>query len=71
MTEYRVRQRLWYPTTPAVIRRLKNGEPIPMKDRGLKVANEGEVVSDLPRDSIAWLLADGLIEPVGGDDGAA
>lgn len=32
------------------------------------VVEAGEVTSDLPPESVKWLLAQGLIAPVGGDE---
>lgn len=64
---YRVHVGLEYPTDPDVIRRLRAGEPIPMAERGLKRAEPGDIVADLPEASVPWLLGLGAIEEVGRD----
>ena len=65
MTSYRVlRGPLKYPTSPTVLRRLRAGERIPLTARGLRTAQAGELVDDLPRESVPWLLRQGYIEPV-------
>ena len=70
MTSYRVlRGPIKYPTSPTVLRRLRSGERIPLSDRGLRTARAGDVVADVPRESIPWLLRQGYIELV--QDGGA
>lgn len=63
---YRVLVGLSYPTNAAVIRRLQAGEAVAWEQRGLRRAEAGAVVSDLPAVSVPWLLAQGLIEPADG-----
>jgi hypothetical protein len=61
---YRARRRLEYPTGAGVIARIQRGEAVPYKDRGMVVAEEGDVVGNLPKPSIPWLLRKGWIEEV-------
>lgn len=63
---YRVLVGLSYPTDAAVIRRLQAGEAVAWEQRGLRRAEAGAVVSDLPAVSVPWLLEQGLIEPADG-----
>ena len=64
---YRALVDLWYPTDPAIIRRIRDGENMPNKERKIKHINPGDVVSDLPGVSIAGLLLKGMIEEVTDD----
>ena len=65
MTRYRALTFLHYPTDPAVIARLLDGEDIPMDERGpMKSVEAGSIVHDLPETSVAGLLAKGRIEEV-------
>lgn len=79
MPKYRVLTGLTYPP-PAIVKRLLDGETIPMERRQLRRADVGEVVSDIPSTSVDWLLEQGKIERVskkpapavkGGTDGEA
>lgn len=65
---YRAVVDLWYPASPAMVRRLERGENVPMNKRGMKVARAGSTVTDLPAASIPNLLAKGRIVEV--PDGA-
>lgn len=69
MKQFRCLVDLRYPTDPRVIKRLKDGEDIPMHQRGARVAVCGEIVTDLPAVSIPGLLKARWIEEV--KDGAA
>lgn len=53
-----------YPTDPAIVARLLAGEAIPMADRGMVSRRAGDVVDDIPAESIAGLLAAGDIVAV-------
>lgn len=53
-----------YPTDPAVIRRILAGEKVPYAERGMKRAEAGDVVTDLPQQSVTWMLRKGWVEPV-------
>jgi len=64
MKQYRVLRNLWYPTDSGVLRQIRNGVNLPLAQRNLRRALAGEVVDDLPRESIPRLLADGAIEEV-------
>lgn len=68
MKKYRCLVDLRYPTDPAIIRKLKAGEDIPMHRRGARIAARGEIVTDLPAVSIPGLLEARWIEEV--KDGA-
>lgn len=61
---YRVLVGLDYPTDPDVLRRLRAGENLPVKERHMKRVEPGTVVDDLPGESVAGLLARGRIELV-------
>ena len=60
---YEVVVGLSYPTDPAIVARLARGDRIPAPDRGLKRAEPGEIVDDIPSVSVPWLLEQGLIRP--------
>lgn len=51
-----------YPTDPAIIRKLKRGDRVPYGDRGHKRAECGDVVDDIPKESVAVLVRKGWIE---------
>ena len=56
---------LTYPTDPRILRRLAAGEQIPLGKRGMCEPHPiGDIVDDLPRGSIAGLIAAGWVEPV-------
>lgn len=61
-SQYRAVVGLSYPTDPKVIARLQKGEQIPWEERGMKRAEAGEVLDDIPSVSVPWLLDQGLIE---------
>jgi hypothetical protein len=72
---YKVLVGLNYPTSPAVIERLKALRDAPESERqagvaavvaegGFKRAEVGVTVSDLPEVSVPWLLFQGVIEAV-------
>ena len=62
---YRVLVGLTYPTDPEVILRIQDGGTVPAHSRGLKRAEPGEIVDDLPEASLPWLVEQGMVEPVG------
>lgn len=62
--QFKILHELFYPTNQAIIRRLQAGENIPMRQRGMRQAVVGEIVSDLPPGDIQSLLAKGYIEEV-------
>lgn len=64
MAKYRALRDLWYPTDARIIRRLRDGEEIPMHHRHLKKVIAGEIVDDIPNVSVKGLLANGWIEEV-------
>ena len=61
---YRALRDLYYPTDPAVLRLLVAGENLPMRGRNMKTVPAGSIVSDIPKASVAVLLAKGWIEEV-------
>ena len=61
---YRALVELFYPTDPGVIQRVLDGEQVKLSRRGMKRADAGAIVDDLPEASVEWLLAKGKIEPV-------
>lgn len=63
-SKYRALRPLEYPTSPAVLRKLKAGEHVPFDQRGHKRVAVGEVVDDVPAVSVGWLVEKGWIEPV-------
>lgn len=67
--QYQVNHELFYPTNPAVLRKLKAGENLPLIQRGMKHVVLGEIVDDIPAVSIAGLLEKGWIQEV--SDGSA
>lgn len=62
--QYRARRELWYPTDARIVRRLRDGEDLPMHHRRLKHVAEGDIVSDIPTISVKGLLENGWIEEV-------
>ena len=56
---YRALTGLHYPATAKDVAAKKAGKPFTVKD-----VNAGEVVSDIPPESIGWLLDGGHIEDV-------
>ena len=65
--KYRALTDLYYPTSPAVLKRLAAGEDVPFEERRVKHVAPGRIAADLPETSVAWLLKQGLIEEVEGD----
>ena len=63
-TAYEVLVGLSYPTDPKIIERLVGGEDIPWEDRGIKQAEVGTIVDDIPTVSVEWLLEQGIIREV-------
>ena len=61
---WRLLRDLWYPTDPAVVQSLTNGDNPPLRSRGMRHITAGEVVGDIPAASVPVLLAKGWIEPV-------
>ena len=61
---YRALVDLFYPTDTSIVRRLADGENLPMRGRGMKHVPAGTVVDDIPAVSIPVLLAKGKIERV-------
>lgn len=61
---YRVLNGISYPKHQSVIERLKAGEDVPAEERVMVERAPGKVVSDIPEDSIPWLLKAGDIELV-------
>lgn len=61
---YRAVVDLFYPTDVAILRRLIAGEDMPLRVRGMKMVNAGDIVDDIPEVSVAGLLAAGRIEEV-------
>lgn len=57
---------LSYATDRGAIARIKRGEKVPARDRKEKQAKVGDVVTDLPSESIPGLLEHGYIEEVVG-----
>lgn len=64
---YEVLAGLTYPSDPAVVKRIRNGDHVPLEDRKLKRAEPGDIVSDIPDCSIADLLAKGAIRVLSED----
>ena len=62
--QYVARIPLEYPTDPAIIKQLAAGEAVPYAQRGHKRVEAGEIVTDLPRESVPVLLKKGWIEEV-------
>lgn len=58
-----------YPTDPAIIRRIIRGEPVSFAQRQHKRAEPGDIVSDIPKDSVPALLRKGWIERVDASEG--
>ena len=64
---YRVIVGLDYSTKPTIIRRILAGEhDIPWEERGMKRAEPGAIVDDLPPQSVPAMLAKGQIEVIDG-----
>lgn len=61
---YRVKVGLNYPTDPAIDARLRAGEQIPWEDRGMRRAEPGQIVDDIPPLSVPWLIEQGVIEEI-------
>ena len=55
-----------YPTDPAILRKLRHGERIGYPQRRNKRAECGEIVDDIPRESVPVLIKKGWIETVRG-----
>ena len=56
---------LRYPTDPRIIRRLTDGEDVPMGQRNMCEPRQiGDIVDDLPRPSVPGLIEAGWIEEV-------
>ena len=53
---------IWYPADPDVVRRLQDGENIPMRQRRMKHVKAGERCDDIPLSSVPGFLAKGKIE---------
>jgi len=68
MKSYRALVELWYPTDRNILRRLRAGERVPMEQRHDKFVAVGEIVSDIPAESIGGFLAKGKIEEVADGD---
>jgi hypothetical protein len=64
---YEVLIGLTYPSDPAVVARIRNGDHVPLEERGIKRVAAGEIVDDIPECSIEDLLARGAIERLGED----
>lgn len=64
MTQYRVLipSGIEYPTDPAIVRRIKRGEKVAYAERGHRRAECGELVDDIPKESLAVLVRKGWIE---------
>ena len=67
MTQYRVLipSGIEYPTDPAIVRRIKRGEKVAYAERGHKRAEAGDVVDDIPKESVSVLVRKGWIESAG------
>lgn len=65
---YRVLRPILYPTDQTILARIRQGERVPMAERGLKRVPPGRVVTDIPQRSIPWLIEQGCIERVGEGD---
>ena len=63
---YRILVELSYPTDPAVLARLRAHEDVPWEERGMTVHLPGELVTDVPEESVPWLLEQGVLERVAG-----
>ena len=61
---YRILVELSYPTDPAVLARLRAHEGVPWEERGMVVHLPGELVADVPEESVPWLLEQGVLERV-------
>jgi len=61
-TKYKVLVGLAYPTSAAILKRIADGENVPWEDRKVKEVAVGDIVDDIPANSIGWLLAKGYIE---------
>lgn len=59
MKQYRALVGLTYPASVKDLAKRKAGQPCAWKE-----VEAGEIVTDIPGDSIPWLLADGRIEEV-------
>lgn len=64
--KYRAKDDLAYPTDAKVLAQLKRGQK-PDGDVKLKHVKPGQIVDDVPQQSVKWLLDEGVIEKVGGD----
>ena len=64
MKAYKANVDLFYPVDSAVLRKLRAGENLPMRQRRMKHVPAGSVVTDIPRESVAVLLAKGQITEV-------
>lgn len=53
-----------FPTSRKVIERIKNGERVPESERKKKTVKAGRTTTEIPPESIPWLLSEGLIEEV-------
>jgi hypothetical protein len=59
---YRALTGLAYPTNQNIIDRLAKGEDIPWEERGIKEVAIGDIVDDIPVNSLRWLIDQGCIE---------
>ena len=67
--QYKVLKMFWYPTAPGVMKRIKDGEHPPMKERAMRQADVGDVL-ELPADVVRSLagISDGpYVEVVDGE----
>ena len=53
-----------FPTDREVIERIKDGERVPFDERGMKTVKAGKTTTEIPPESVPWLLEQGLIEEV-------
>ena len=63
-TVYEALVGLTYPTDPKVLERLAAGEEVPLEELNLTEVAPGARVTDIPAQSIGWLLEQGLIRKV-------
>ena len=64
MPKYRVLKELFYPTDARILRRILDGEDVPMVERAMQHVPIGAIVSDIPTVSIKGLIENGWIEEV-------
>lgn len=64
---YRTTRALEYPTSPAVLRKLRAGENLSLAERQHKRVRAGTIVTDLPEESVKVLLKKGWIENLAED----